>query len=57
MWLDCDGSTLTAWQGRGLPTSFLVNAEGIIRYRAVGPLDRDSDEVLATIDKLLPDNQ
>ena len=55
--LNSDGSTLTAWQGRGLPTRFLVDVEGSIRYRAVGPLDRDSDEVLATINKLLPDIQ
>jgi len=55
--LDSDGSTLKAWQGRGLPTSFLIDAEGRIRYRVVGPIDWDSDEVLATIDKLLPDIQ
>ena len=55
--LDSDGSTLKAWQVRGLPTSFLIDAEGRIRYRVVGPIDWDSDEVLATIDKLLPDIQ
>mgnify|MGYP001821929093 CR=1 FL=1 len=55
--LDKDGSTFTAWQGRVLPTSFLVDPEGRIRYRAVGPIDWDTDEVQATINKMMPDQQ
>ena len=55
--LDRDGSTFEAWQGRVLPTSFLVDPEGRIRYRVVGPIDWDTDEVLATIDKIMPDQQ
>ena len=55
--LDQDGSTFTAWQGRVLPTSFLVDPEGRIRYRAVGPIDWDTDEVLATINNMMPDQQ
>ena len=55
--LDKDGSTFKAWQGRVLPTSFLVGPEGRIRYRAVGPIDWDTDEVLATINNMMPDQQ
>ena len=55
--LDRDGSTFKAWQGRVLPISFLVDPEGRIRYRAIGPIDWDTDEVLATINKMMPDEQ
>jgi hypothetical protein len=55
--LDSDGSTLKAWQGRILPSRFPVEAEGRIRYRIVGPMDWDSGEVLATIEKIIPDIQ
>jgi hypothetical protein len=52
-----DGSTFKAWQGRALPTRFLVDAKGNIRYRVVGPMDWDPGEVLATIEKIMPDIQ
>jgi len=55
--LDKDGSTFKAWQGRVLPTSFLLDPEGKIRFRAVGPIDWDTDEALATINKMMPDQQ
>jgi hypothetical protein len=51
--LNSDGSTLATWQGRGLPTSFLVDAEGRIRYTAVDSLDRDSENVSTLIEVLL----
>jgi thiol-disulfide isomerase/thioredoxin len=55
--LDRDGSTFKAWQGRVLPTSFLLDPEGRVRYRVIGPIDWDTDEVLATINKIMPSPQ
>ena len=55
--LDRDGSTFEAWQGQVLPTSFLLDPEGRIRYRVVGPIDWATNEVLTTINKIMPNQQ
>ena len=34
--LDRDGLVTEAWQPRGLPATYLVDPEGIIRYQALG---------------------
>jgi thiol-disulfide isomerase/thioredoxin len=34
--LDIDGSVTEAWKPRGLPTTFLIDPEGNIRYQAIG---------------------
>jgi hypothetical protein len=34
--LDSDGLVTEAWQPRGLPATFLVDPQGIIRYQALG---------------------
>ena len=34
--LDRDGSVTEAWQPRGLPATYLVDPQGIIRYQALG---------------------
>jgi len=52
--LDPDGAVFRAWGAKVLPTSFLVDAEGRIRYRVQGPLDWESDETVATVAGLLP---
>jgi thiol-disulfide isomerase/thioredoxin len=52
--LDPDGAAFGAWGAQVLPTSFLVDPEGRIRYRVQGPLDWTSEDVLNTIRGLLP---
>ncbi|MDH5258908.1 MAG: hypothetical protein OEX07_12915, partial [Gammaproteobacteria bacterium] len=37
--LDIDGQVTEAWKPRGLPTSFLINPEGQVKYQAVGGRD------------------
>jgi thiol-disulfide isomerase/thioredoxin len=34
--MDVDGLTTEAWQPRGLPSTYLVDPEGYIRYQALG---------------------
>ncbi|MCK5662658.1 MAG: TlpA family protein disulfide reductase [Thiotrichaceae bacterium] len=51
--LDPDSKTFKQWQAKILPTSFIVDKKGYIRYLAQGPIEWDSNEVSATIEKLL----
>ena len=44
---------LGAWQVRGLPTTYLLDRQGMVRYRAVGERAWDSPEVLAEIRGLM----
>lgn len=52
--LDPDSKTFKQWQAKILPTSFIVDKKGYIRYIAQGSLEWGSDdEVSAAIEKLL----
>lgn len=46
-YMDRDGSVTEAWQPRGLPSSFLVDPKGRLRYVALGGRDWDSPAYLA----------
>lgn len=54
--MDRDGDTLRAWRGSVLPTSFVVDGAGRVRYRASGPLEWDSVEVRKIIEELIQGN-
>ncbi len=51
--LDNDGKTFEAWQGDVLPTSYLLDKTGQIRYRVIGPTGWNDDDVLSTIKHLI----
>lgn len=51
--LDWDGATLKAWKVRAFPTSYLVDAEGRIRYGLFGAKEWDDDDAVAKIGALL----
>jgi thiol-disulfide isomerase/thioredoxin len=51
--LDRDGETQRAWKVRGLPATFLLDREGIIRYWYLGELDWAQPAVLRTVESLL----
>lgn len=51
--LDTSREVGDAWDITVFPSSFLVDAKGRIRYKAIGPIQWDSDEALAIVDKLL----
>tara|TARA_R110002049_G_scaffold39896_1_gene122196 strand:+ start:1805 stop:2374 length:570 start_codon:yes stop_codon:yes gene_type:complete len=50
---DKDGSVLKAWPVRGLPTTFVLDKQGRIAYRAVGGREFDNPAILAQINALL----
>jgi thiol-disulfide isomerase/thioredoxin len=52
--LDRDTRTTRAWKARVLPASFVVGADGSIRYSHLGDLDWASDPVRRQIEALLP---
>jgi len=55
--LDDKGEIFKAWGGTIYPTSFILDREGRVRYVAYGPLEWDSEDVVASILALLPARQ
>ena len=51
--LDPDGATFKAWGAQVLPTSYLVDPDGRVRYWVQGPIEWTSPEVVDTVDGLL----
>lgn len=51
--LDPDGSNTKRWKVFALPTSFLLDAEGRVRYVLTGPTEWDEGEALGVIESLL----
>jgi len=51
--LDPDGSNTRRWKVFALPTTFLLDAEGRIRYVLTGPTEWDEGEALRVIESLL----
>ncbi|MFN3750382.1 MAG: TlpA family protein disulfide reductase [Thiobacillus sp.] len=51
--LDPDGSNTKRWKVFALPTTFLLDAAGRIRYVLTGPTEWDEGEALAKIEALL----
>lgn len=52
--LDETAEVFRAWGAEVYPTSFAVDANGRIRYIVQGPLEWDSEEVVATLRRMLP---
>jgi thiol-disulfide isomerase/thioredoxin len=52
--LDRDSGAAKAWKARVLPVSFIVDAEGRIRYSALGEIDWMQDGVRKAILALMP---
>lgn len=50
---DLDSKIFKTWNGRILPTSYLLDHTGQIRYRAVGPINWVDVDVLLKIKKLI----
>jgi len=55
--VDRIGASKRDWEVGFLPLSFVVDAEGRIRYRVVGELDWTRGDVVAAIGRLLPATQ
>lgn len=55
--LDQDSKVLRAWPVKGLPTSFMLDRQGRITYRAVGGREFDDPGMVALIEGLLSEAQ
>ena len=55
--LDTDSETFNAWDVNVLPTSFLLDKQGRVRYRVQGDLEWDSEEVVSIIKELINEKQ
>jgi thiol-disulfide isomerase/thioredoxin len=51
--LDSEGAVFKGWGATVLPTTYVVDASGSVRYVAQGPIDWDAPDVLAMIRGLL----
>lgn len=52
--LDTEKAAMKAWGVTILPTSYLLDTKGQIRYQTVGPVDWETDSVLRAVESLLP---
>lgn len=55
--LDTARKAYDRWEVQVLPTSYLVDAKGDVRYRVVGALDWDGTEALDAIEGLLAEGE
>ena len=51
--LDVSSKVFKAWNSKIMPTSFLVDGNGNVRYRVLGNPGWDDEQTLAIIDKLI----
>lgn len=52
--MDRDGSVIERWPVKGLPTTFVVDPQGRLAYRAVGGRAWDDPQLIALLRGLLP---
>ena len=50
---DRDAKAMASWSVRGLPTTYLIDRQGRIAYRATGGREFDDADIVATIKQLL----
>ncbi len=51
--MDKDGQVTEVWKPRGLPTTFLINPKGEVKYQAIGGRDWNRPEYIEFLKKLL----
>ena len=52
--LDPGRKAAKAWEARNLPASYVVGADGRVRYMVVGEISWDNEHIVARISELLP---
>jgi peroxiredoxin len=50
---DSDSSIANAYKVKGLPTTYLIDKQGMIRYRAIGGREFDHPDVVKLIKELI----
>jgi thiol-disulfide isomerase/thioredoxin len=51
--MDADGQVTEVWKPRGLPTTFLIDPEGNVRYQAIGGRDWHKPEYISFLRNLI----
>ena len=51
--MDADGQITEVWKPRGLPTTFLINPKGEIKYQAIGGREWDNPVYIQFIRTLI----
>jgi len=54
---DTDGQVTEAWKPRGLPTTFLINPQGKVKYQAIGGREWNQPVYLSFIKQLINKEQ
>jgi len=54
--MDRDGAALKRWKVFAFPTTFVVGADGKLRYGLIGEAEWDSEPIVRTLEGLLPKN-
>lgn len=54
---DADGAVTQAWRAHAFPSSYLLDAEGRIRYALAGAIDWSSPEALRVVRELWPESR
>ena len=55
--MDVDGLVTEVWKPRGLPTSFLINPKGEVKYQAIGGREWNKEEYVQFIRRLITASQ
>lgn len=51
--MDTDSKAFERWKGIGLPSTFVLDPAGVIRYEAYGPVNWDREDVVAAFTALM----
>jgi peroxiredoxin len=54
--LDNNKSVADAWGIKVYPSSFLIDSSGLLRFKAIGPVEWDSDEAVRIVKQLLAES-
>lgn len=52
--LDSDSAAFDRWGASLLPTTYVLDTEGVVRFVGRGPIEWDSDEVMSLLEPLMP---
>ena len=52
-YMDRDGLVTEKWKPRGLPTTFLIDPDGMVRYQAIGGREWNDKDYLAFLKQLI----
>ena len=56
MLMDPDSVAFKQWEGIGLPSSFVLDLAGRIRYEAYGPVNWDAEHIVRSFEELMAEN-